>query len=356
MAIAEPPTDIDAAKLARFAQRAVVEAGATLNAALVVMGDRLGLYAALAGSAGLAPVELAERTGADARYVREWLNAQAAGGYVDYDPSTGRYALPPEHAVALTDPSSPAYVLGLLQLAFGAAVDSPHVTDAMRDGGGVAWDAHCGDVHAGHERLLRPGFRRHLVADWLPALDGAVAKLCRGARVADLGCGRGAATILMAEAFPDSTFEGSDVHAPSIAVATRHALAAGLAERVRFSASLPPASDYDLVTTFGSLHTFGDPVGEARGVRERLADDGTWMIVEPRAGDRVEDNLTVVGRLFYGLSTLISTPASLSQGVGLALGAQAGEARIRAVVEVAGFGRFQRVAETPFAHVFEARL
>jgi SAM-dependent methyltransferase len=356
-AIAESAA-LDELKLMQFVFRAVGEVGAALNAALVVMGDTLGLYRALAGAGPLTPAELAARTGTAERYVREWLNAQAAGGYVDYDPTGGRYTLPPEKTVALTDEASAAYLPGFFQLALGSVLDSPRITQAVRSGEGVGWHEHCRDVHDGCERFLRPGYNANLVSAWLPALDDVVWKLERGARVADIGCGHGSSTILMAQAFPNSSFVGSDYHEGSIATARTRAEQTGVARRVCFEtapASGHPGQDYDLVTMFDCLHDMGDPVGAARHVRAILAFDGTWMIVEPAAGDRVEDNLNPVGRAYYGFSTLLCTPASLSQDVGLALGAQAGEARIRDVVESAGFTRFGRVAETPFNHVYEAR-
>jgi SAM-dependent methyltransferase len=349
---------LDVEKLNAFVFRAVEEVGATLNTALVVMGDRLGLYRALAGAGALTPTDLAQRTGTAERYVREWLNAQAAGGYVEYDPDTARYTLPPEQAVALTDETSAAYLPGLFQIALGSVHDSPRIAEAVRSGEGVGWHDHVHDVHEGCERFFRPGYNANLVSAWLPALDGVVGKLETGASVADIGCGHGASSILMAEAFPQSRFVGSDYHAGSIETARERAAAAGVDDRVRFDVA-PAAgyagSGYDLVTMFDCLHDMGDPVGAARHVLESLAPDGTWMIVEPRAGDRVEENLNPVGRAYYGFSTLLCTPASLSQEVGLALGAQAGEARIREVVQTAGFTRFQRVAETPFNLVFEAR-
>ena len=355
--IAEPRA-LDGQKLEQFVYRAVDEIGATLNAALVVMGDRLGLYRALAGEGPLSSGELAARTGTAERYVREWLNAQAAGGYVEYDPEGDRYTLPPEQAVALTDEASPAYLPGFFQIALGSVVDSPRITEAARSGEGFGWHEHGHDVHEGCERFFRPGYNANLVGSWLPALDGVVAKLEQGARVADVGCGHGASTILMAQAFPRSTFVGSDYHEGSIETARKRAEEAGVADRVRFETSPAGAhagDGYDLVTMFDCLHDMGDPVGAARHVRDMLATDGTWMIVEPAAGDRVEDNLNPVGRAYYGFSTLLCTPASLSQEVGLALGAQAGEARIGEVVESGGFSRFRRVAETPFNLVFEAR-
>ena len=358
MTMIKEPDAIDAQKLEQFVFRAVDEIGATLNTALVVMGDKLGLYRALAGAGGLTPVELAQRAAVSERYVREWCNAQAAGGYLEYDPAAGTYTLPPEQAVALTDEHSPAFLPGFFQLALGTMIDAPRVTEAARSGAGVGWHEHNHDVFEGCERFFRPGYNASLVPAWLPALDGVLEKLDSGAKVADVGCGHGSSTILMAQAYPSSTFVGSDYHEGSIVTARQRAQEAGVAERVRFDTALASAAageGYDLVTMFDCLHDMGDPVGAARQVREMLAPDGTWMIVEPMAGDRVEDNLNPVGRAFYGFSTFLCTPASLSQEVGLALGAQAGEARIRAVVTEAGFTRFRRAAETPFNLVFEAR-
>ncbi len=329
MATIEEPVEVDGQKLEEFVFRAVEEVGATLNAALVVMGDKLGLYRALAGAGGLTPVDLARRADVSERYVREWLNAQAAGGYVTYDPSGGTYTLPPER-----------------------------ITEAARTGEGVGWHEHSHDVFEGCERFFRPGYNANLIPAWLPALDGVVEKLEAGARVADLGCGHGSSTILMAQAFPNSTFVGSDYHEGSIETARQRAEDAGVADRVTFeiaSASDHPGGPYDLVTMFDCLHDMGDPVGAARRVHQALAPDGTWLIVEPMAGDRVEDNLNPVGRAYYGFSTFLCTPASLSQEVGLALGAQAGQARIGDVVAGGGFTRFRRAAETPFNLVFEAR-
>ena len=356
--IEQEVAEVDTDKLMQFVFRAVEEVGATLNTALVVMGDRLGLYRAMAGAGPLAPAELAERTGTAERYVREWLNAQAAGGYVSYDPDSGRYLLPPEQAVALTDPDSPAYLPGFFQIALGSVTDSPNIVDAARTGAGFGWHEHGADVHEGCERFFRPGYNANVVAAWLPALDEVVDKLERGALVADVGCGHGSSTILMAQPFPNSAFVGSDYHAGSIETARRRAQDAGVADRARFE--IAPAAgytgvEYDLVTMFDCLHDMGDPVGAARHVHGTLKPDGTWMIVEPMAADRVEGNLNPVGRAYYSFSTLLCTPASLSQEVGLALGAQAGEARIADVVGTAGFTRFRRAAETPFNIVFEAR-
>jgi SAM-dependent methyltransferase len=358
MATTDDAVAVDGEKLMQFVFRAVDEVGATLNAALVVMGDKLGLYRALADAGPLTPTELANRTGTAERYVREWLNAQAAGGYVEYDPESGRYSLPPEQAVALTDPESPAYLPGFFQTAVGSVIDSPQITDAARSGEDFGWHEHVHDVHEGCERFFRPGYNAHLTTEWLPALHGVVEKLERGALVADVGCGHGASTIVMAKAYPNSVFVGSDYHQGSIETAKQRAQEAGVAERARFEvepAATYSGTQYDLVTMFDCLHDMGDPVGAARHVRSTLKPDGTWMIVEPHAGDRIEDNLNPVGRAYYGFSTFLCTPASLSQDVGLALGAQAGEARIGDVVRSGGFTQFRRAAETPFNLVFEAR-
>ena len=349
---------VDPERLMAFVFRAVEEVGATLNTALVVMGDKLGFYREMADGRPVTPAELAERTGTSEHYTREWLGAQAAGAYVTYDAGSGRYTLPAEHAAALTDPTSPAYLPGFFQLAHGTVRDAAEILQAARDGDGLGWHAHNADVHDGCERFFRTMYNAHLISEWLPALDGVVDALTRGASVADVGCGHGASTILMAQRFPRSVFVGSDYHAGSIEVARARAEAAGVGDRVRFEVA-PAAgftgSGYDLVTMFDCLHDMGDPVGAARHVRQTLAPDGTWMVVEPSAGDRVEDNLNPVGRAFYGFSTLLCTPASLSQDVGLALGTQAGPARIRDVATTAGFSRFRTAAATPFNNIFEVR-
>jgi 2-polyprenyl-3-methyl-5-hydroxy-6-metoxy-1,4-benzoquinol methylase len=358
MTTTEQPTTIDTDKLMGFVFKAIDEVGATLNTALVVMGDRLGFYRALAGAGPVTPAELAQRTGTAERYVREWLSAQAAGSYVQYDPESGRYTLPAEHAIALTDESSPAYLPGFFQIALGSVVDSPKITAAAKSGEGIGWHEHVSDVFDGCERFFRPGYNANLISSWLPALDGVVDKLQRGATVADVGCGHGSSTILMAQAFPASTFVGSDYHEGSIVVARQRAAEAGVGDRVRFetaAASSYSGSGYDLVTMFDCLHDMGDPVGAARHVYQSLAPDGTWMIVEPAAGDRIEDNFHPIGRAYYCFSTLLCTPASLSQDVGLALGAQAGESRIRDVVTAGGLTQFRRACESPLNLVFEAR-
>jgi SAM-dependent methyltransferase len=358
VAIIDQERALDPDRLMAFVYRSVGEVGATLNTALVVMGDKLGMYRALAERGPLTPAELAHEAGISERYAREWLNAQAAGDFVEYDADSGTYRLPPEQAVALTDESSPAYLPGIFQIALGSVLDSPRITEAAKTGAGIGWHDHVADVHEGCERFFRPGYNANLVEAWLPACDGVVDKLQRGVRVADVGCGHGASTVLMAQAFPASSFVGFDYHEGSIAVARARAGEAGVAERVRFEvapASSYPGKDYELVTMFDCLHDMGDPIGAARHVHESLAPDGSWMIVEPAAGDRVEDNLNPVGRAYYAFSTLLCTPCSLAQDVGLALGAQAGEARIRSVVQSGGFSSFRRVAETPFNLVFEAK-
>jgi SAM-dependent methyltransferase len=349
---------LDEAKVGAFVGQVVGELGATLNAALVVLGDELGLYKAMAGAGALTPGELAERTGTSERYVREWLNAQAAGGYVEYDAGERRYTLPPEHAVVLAAEDSPYFMPGAFQLMTSSARDEPTIREAFRSGAGVGWHEHNHGVFEGCERFFRPGYVANLVSSWIPALDGVEDKLRSGATVADVGCGHGASTLLMAEAYPASRFIGFDYHAESIEQARARAAAAGLSERVQFEvvpAAGYPGTGYDLVTTFDCLHDMGDPVGAAAHVLGSLDADGTWLIVEPFAGDHVEDNLNPVGRVYYGASTLLCTPASLSQEVGLALGAQAGPSRLRDVVTSAGFGRFRQAAETPFNLVLEAR-
>ncbi len=350
-----PSIDVD--KLMAFVFKAVDEVGATLNTALVVLGDKLGYYAVLAGGP-VTPAQLAEATHTGEPYAREWLNAQAAGGYVEYDATTGGYTLPPEHAAALTDPSSPAYLPGFFQIALGTVHDMDRVLEAARGQAGVGWHEHHADVHDGCERFFRTMYNAHLVQDWLPALDGVVDRLERGATVADVGCGHGASTVIMAQAFPSSTFTGFDYHASSVEVARERAIRAGVGDRVRFevaSATEFAGAGFDLVTTFDALHDMGDPEGAARQVCGALSAEGTWMIVEPMAGDAVSDNFNPVGRAYYGFSTLLCTPASLAQEVGLALGTQAGPARIRDVVTSAGFSRCTSVAQTPFNRVLEVR-
>ncbi len=351
-------TTIDEQKLNDLMGRFVMDFGALLHGPLVILGERLGLYKAMAGAGALSAAELALRTRTNERYVAEWLAANAASGYVEYDAKTGRFRLSPEQALALADENSPAYIPGAFHLAMAGFLDQPRIEEAFRTGAGVGWHEHASCLFEGTERFFRPGYVANLVSSWLPALDGVVAKLEAGARVADLGCGHGASTILMAQAFPRSRFFGFDYHEKSIETARARARAAGLGDRVTFEvapANGYPGRDYDLAACFDSLHDMGDPVGAARHVRASLAPDGTWLIVEPFAHDRVEQNLNPVGRVYYSASTWICTPASRAQEVGLALGAQAGEARLREVVLGGGFTRFRRATETPFNLVLEAR-
>jgi SAM-dependent methyltransferase len=347
---------IDEARLNEFLGRFVADLGAALSAALVVIGDKLGLYRAMGDGAPATPEELAEQTGTDTRYVREWLSNQAAGGYVSY--ADGRFWLSPEQSLALAQEGSPAFVPGAFQLATSLVKDEEKITRAFETGAGVGWHEHHHDLFAGTERFFRPGYAANLVSSWIPALDGAQPKLQAGARVADVGCGHGASTILMAQAYPRSEFVGFDYHPASIDHARQAASEAGLDGRVSFEvapAKQYPGDGYDLVAMFDCLHDMGDPVGAATHVLQTLAPDGTWMIVEPYAGDQLEDNLNPVGRVYYGASTLVCTPASRDQEVGLALGAQAGERRLHEVVTAGGFTQFRRAAETPFNIVLEAR-
>jgi len=355
--IGELSTQADEARLGEFMSRALGDLGAAVGAALVVIGDKLGLYKTMAAAGPLSSATLAERAGLAERYVREWLNAQAAGGYVTYV-GDGRYALSAEQVAVLADEESPFFLCGIFQTMVAATRITPKLIEAFRTGAGVGWAEHHVDLFEGTERGFRPGYKANLVSTWIPALDGVEAKLQRGASLADVGCGYGASTILLAQAFPQSSFVGFDFHAASIAEATRRASAAGVSDRVRFevaTAKAYPGTGYDLVACFDCLHDMGDPVGGSRHILESLDADGTWLIVEPFAGDNVEDNLTPLGRLAYGASTLICTPTSLAQEVGAALGSQAGEARLREVVTAGGFTRFRRAAETPFNLVLEAR-
>lgn len=349
---------MDEAKLNQFLNQAVGEMGAAFNAALVLVGDKLGLYKAMAGAGPMTSVELAQKTGTTERYVREWLAAQAAGGYVTYDARTGRYTLPEEQAFALAVEDSPAFLPGAFQIIAAAIKDEALVAEAFRTGSGVGWHERHPDLFQGTERFFRPSYAANLISAWIPSLNGTEHKLQAGGKVADVGCGHGASTILMAQAYPKSKFVGFDYHDKSIEYARKAAAQAGVADRVTFEIAKAKefsGSDYDLVTVFDCLHDMGDPVGAAAHVRKTLAAEGAWMIVEPFANDHVEENLNPVGRVFYSASTMICTPASLAQEVGLALGAQAGEARMREVVTSAGFTRFRRATETPFNLVFEAR-
>ncbi len=329
-----------------------------MHAALVIIGDKLGLYKAMADSSPVTPTELAAKTKTDERYVREWLNANAASGYLTYDPGSQTYTLPPEQAFALAVDDSPAFLPGAFQIIGSVMRDEPKITDAFRTGNGVGWHEHDTELFQGTERFFRPNYAANLISHWIPSLTGVKEKLEAGGRVADVGCGHGSSTILMAKAFPNSTFFGFDYHPASIEWARKAAKNAGVGDRITFetaSAKDYPGNGYDLVTFFDCLHDMGDPAGASAHVRSTLAKDGSWMIVEPFANDKVEDNLNPVGRIYYSASTMICTPASRSQEVGLALGAQAGEARMREVVSSGGFSNFRRAAETPFNLVFEAR-
>ncbi len=349
---------VDEQRLNQLIERAVSDFGAVWHAPLVVIGDRLGLYRALAEEGPLNSMELAAHTQTHERYVREWLRAQAAGGYVSYDSDAERYYMSPEQSMVLANEDSPAFLVGAFQGAVAGLLSTPKIEAAFRSGAGVGWDEHDAELFHATERLFRPGYAEHLVRDWIPALDGIADRLANGARVADIGCGFGASTILMAQAFPASSFIGYDYHENSIRIATEHAQNAGVADRVRFEvagAKTYRGRDYDLVAAFDCLHDMGDPAGVAAHVLETLGPGGSWMIVEPFANDRVEENLNPVGRAFYSASTMVCTPCSLAQEVGLGLGAQAGEARLREVVNEGGFRTFQRVAQTPFNLIFEAR-
>ena len=349
--------DVNHEKLDQFVGKALGDLGSALTAALVVIGDKLGLYRAMAGAGPMSSQELAAKTDTNERCVREWLAAQAAAGYVEYDAGNGRYTLPPEQAVALVDEDSPACVLGGFQGMTAAMRAEPKVAEAFRTGKGVGWHEHDPNLFHGTERFFRPGYNANLVNTWIPALEGVREKLEKGARVADVGCGFGASTIIMAKAFPRSHFVGFDYHEPSIVAARDRAAAAGVGDRTTFATSTAKdyPGTYDLVCLFDCLHDMGDPAGAARHVRESLAPGGTWLLVEPFAGDRVEDNLHPLGRIFYSVSTLVCTQASLSQEVGAALGAQAGEARLKKIVADAGFTKFRRATQTPVNLVFEVR-
>jgi 2-polyprenyl-3-methyl-5-hydroxy-6-metoxy-1,4-benzoquinol methylase len=348
---------VDQDKLMQFLGTFVGDLGATMAAGGVLVGERLGLYRALAGKPQTAQ-ELADATGTDARYVEEWARGQAAGGYIQYDTTAGTYSMSEEQAFALTDPDGPVYVPGAFQLAYGALQALPQITEAVRTGKGVGWHEHADDVFAGCERFFRPGYLANLTASWLPALEGVEDKLRAGARVADIGCGHGASTVLMATSYPNATFAGSDYHGGSIEQAKARAEEAGVADRVSFEtagAQTFGGGPYDVVTTFDALHDMGDPLGAAKHVRESLAPDGTWMVVEPYAGDTPAANMNPVGRVYYSFSTFLCVPNALSQKGGYALGAQAGEPAIRRLATDAGFTRFNRVAETPFNIVYEVR-
>jgi ubiquinone/menaquinone biosynthesis C-methylase UbiE len=348
---------IDADKLQEFLGRFIADLGATVAAGNVVIGHRLGLYQALAAGPARAEV-LAARTQTSPRYIAEWLRGQAAGGYVEYDPAADAYSMTEEQAFALANPDGGVYAPGAFVLALGALKAEPRITDAFRTGAGMGWHEHDEDVFLGCEQFFRPGYIANLVTSWIPALDGVDGKLRGGAKVADIGCGLGASTILLAREYPNSAFTGSDYHDQSIEIARKRAGDAGVTDRVSFevaAATRFSGTGYDLAATFDCLHDMGDPLAAARHVRQALAPDGTWLIVEPYAGDAITDNLNPIGRIYYNGSTLMCVPNALSQAGGYALGAQAGEAAIRQLVTDAGFTRFRRAAETPFNLIYEAR-
>ena len=352
------PQALDPSKLQDFLGKAVNDMGAAIHSSLIVVGERLGLYKAMAGGNPMTAAELAQTTGTHARYVQEWLNANAASGYVTYHPEGRQYSLNPEQIFTLANEDSPAYLPGFFIAASSVARDLDKLENAFRTGKGVGWHEHHASLFEGTEKFFRPGYNANLVASWIPSLEGVEAKLQRGARVADVGCGHGASAIIMAKAYPKSTFFGFDYHPASIERARKLAAQADVADRITFevaAAKSYPGKDYDLIAFFDCLHDMGDPVGAAKHVYQSLAADGTWMIVEPFAHDDVENNLNPVGRIFYSASTMICTPASLAQEVGLGLGAQAGEARLREVVTSGGFRHFRRANETPFNLIFEAR-
>ncbi|HEX3363798.1 class I SAM-dependent methyltransferase [Phenylobacterium sp.] len=356
--LAPPRAAPDPDKLNDFMGKMVGDMGAAISGALVVLGDRLGLYKALAERGPSTSAELAEAAGIKERYAREWLAAQAASEYVTYDAKSGRFFMSPEQATVFADEESPAFMAGGYEIIAAMFKDEPKLSKAFKAGAGFGWHEHDVCLFRGTERFFRPGYNANLVSNWIPALDGVAEKLAMGARVADVGCGHGASTILMAKAYPKSRFIGFDYHGPSIERAQALAAEAGVAGRTDFqtaAADSYPGEGYDLVCIFDALHDMGDPVGAARHIRKTLKPDGTWLLVEPFAHDDMADNLNPVGRLFYSASTMLCTPASLSQDVGLGLGAQAGEARLRAVTAEAGFTRFRRATETPFNLIFEVR-
>ena len=349
---------VDHAKLEAFVGKIVGDMGAAMSAATVVLGDRLGFYKALADGGPATSAELAGRTGTFERNVREWLAAQAAAGYVDYDAKSGKFQLSPEQEMVFANDSGPAYMAGGFEVLASAFIDEPKIAASFKSGRGFGWHEHCACLFSGTERFFRPGYNANLLSSWIPALGDVVPKLEAGISVADIGCGHGASTLLMAGAWPNSRFTGFDYHGPSIERAREAAASAGLSGRVTFeeaSAQNFPGHGYGLVTIFDALHDMGDPVGAARHIRAALAPDGVWMLVEPFANDDLVDNFNPVGRMFYSASTMICTPASLSQEGALGLGAQAGEKRLKAVIEEAGFTRFRRAAETPVNLVFDVR-
>ncbi|MCE9624789.1 MAG: methyltransferase domain-containing protein [Deltaproteobacteria bacterium] len=348
---------MDESKLQEFMMKALGDMGATATAPMILLGDRLGLYKTLAEIGPANSTELAKKTGTAERYIREWLSSQAAAGYVTYDVQSERYFLNDEQKITLAEEDSPFFIPGAFQCMAAMFAAHDKLAECFKSGKGLDWGEQHPLLFVGTERFFRPGYLAHLISEWIPSLEGVEAKLKSGSKMADIGCGHGASTILLAKAFPNSRFFGFDYHRPSIEKAQERARAAGLSDRVKFEVAKAtdfPGEGYDLVAHFDCLHDMGDPVGAARRVRETLAPDGTWMVVEPRAGDKPEDNYNLIGRVFYAASTSVCVPASLAQD-GPALGAQAGEAKLRKVLEAGGFSRIRRSAETPFNMVLEAK-
>jgi SAM-dependent methyltransferase len=353
---------IDETKLMALLGKVVGDFGGAIGIALAAVGDRLGLYRTLAEAGPLSSVELAERTSLSERYLREWLVNQAAGGYIEYDAATDRYSMSPEQALAFADESSPASVVGGFQVISAAVQAAPRISELFKTGAGMAWGEHAADLFVGTERFFRPGYIGNLLSSWVPALDGVQAKLERGATVADVGCGHGASTIILAQAFPNSRYFGYDSHAPSIERARAAADEAGVGAKMTFAVAdatkLPvpdgDAGRYDLIAFFDCLHDMSDPVGAATSAYDTLAEDGTILLVEPMAGENTTENLNPVGRVFSGASVLVCTPNALAGG-GSALGTLASEEALRKVFQSVGFTRFRRAAETPFNRVFEIR-
>lgn len=349
---------LDEIELNDFVGRFVTDLGAAHHAVTVVVGDKLGLYRALADAGPATAAEVAARADCDERYVREWLNAQAASGYCGYDAESDHYAMSAVQAACLAEDTAPTFLAAGMLLAASLFKDEERLADAFRTGAGVAWGDHHPDLFVGVERFFRPGYAANLTSSWIPALDDVEERLADGTTVADVGCGHGASTILLAQAYPKSTVVGYDDHAPSIDAARRAAKEAGIDDRVRFevaSAQNFPGSGYGLVCIFDALHDMGDPLGAATHIRRSLADDGTWLLVEPAAGDSISDNLNPIGRLFYSASSMVCTPSARSQPGGYALGAQASDTQLRAITEQAGFTRYRRAADTPVNRIIEVR-
>lgn len=345
-------------KLNVFLGKMVEDLGAAVGTSLVIVGDKLGLYKALGEGGPLTSEGLAERTKTSERYVREWLSAQAAAGYVEYDSADNTFSMTPEQIAVFADDDSPVNMTGGFYSVAAVVSDEPKVSEAFRSGDGISWGDHSNCLFCGTEKFFKPSYKAHLLSSWIPALEGVEQKLVAGGKVADIGCGRGASTMVMAERFPNSEFHGFDFHHPSIVYARNEAAGQGLsnASFETVTARKSPGSDYDLVAFFDCLHDMGDPVGALNHAREILKPDGSCMIVEPFAQDSLVENLNPVGRVYYSFSTAICTPSALSQEGGMSLGAQAGEGRIREVAEKAGFSKFRRATETPFNLIFEARM